>query len=129
MDPTLVRIVHQTAVTLSFLGFFARGIGAVTGADWVQSRAARTVPHVVDTILLLSAIALAWIYRLDPTTAPWLMAKIVGLFVYVGLGFLALKPNRPRGVRIAAWLGALAVFGWIVSVAVTKDPRGFLALL
>jgi len=128
MDPLIVKTIHQTAVALSFLGFLARGIGTFTDASWVQARPARTLPHVVDTVLLLSALALAWLYRLDPTTTPWLTAKIAGLAVYIGLGVLALKPGRPRALRVAAWVAALAVFAWIVSVAITKNPAGFLSL-
>ena len=129
MDYLVVKTVHQTAVALSFLGFFARGLASFAGAGWVRSRAARTLPHIVDTVLLASAIALAWALRLMPTSAPWLMAKIVGLLVYIGLGVVALQPRRPPGVRRIAWLTALATFGWIVSVAITKDPLGVFVLL
>jgi len=38
---------------------------------------------------------------------------------------VALRPGRPASVRAAAWVAALATFGWIVSVAITKDPLGF----
>jgi len=69
---------------------------------------------------------LAWMLRLTPGNAPWLLAKIVGLVVYVGLGVLALRPGRPQAVRATAWAAALVTVAWIVSVAVTKDPLGFL---
>jgi uncharacterized membrane protein SirB2 len=83
----------------------------------------------VDTVLLVSAIALAWMLRITPLSAPWLMAKVVGLLVYIGLGIVALRPSNPRGVRAVAWIAALATAGWIVSVAITKNPAGFLAYL
>jgi len=95
----------------------------------VSSRAAKTLPHLVDTVLLLSALTLAWMLRLTPGNAPWVLAKIVGLVVYVGLGVVALRPGRPLAVRAAAWLAALATVGWIVSVAVAKNPRGFFSML
>jgi uncharacterized membrane protein SirB2 len=129
MDYFLVKTIHQAAVALSFTGFFARGLGLLTGADWVQGRAAKTLPHVVDSVLLLSALTLAWMLRINPVAAPWLLAKIVGLLVYIGLGMVALKPTRPAGVRTAAWIAALATFGWIVSVAMSKSPLGFLSHL
>lgn len=129
MDYASLKLVHQGAVALSFAGFFVRGLGGLQGARWVRGRAARSLPHVVDSVLLLSALALAWQLRLDPLAAPWLLAKIVGLLAYIGLGVLALRPGRPRGQRAAAWLAALAVFGYIVSVAITKHPAGPLALL
>lgn len=127
MDYFALKTLHQSAVALSAAGFFARGLGALAGAGWVRSRPARTLPHLVDTVLLLSALALAWTLRLNPAHAPWLLAKLVGLLAYIGLGMLALKPGRPLALRAAAWLAALATLGWIVSVALTKQPLGFLA--
>lgn len=126
MDYVVLKSIHQSMAALSFAGFFARGVGMLAGAAWVKSRPAKTLPHVVDTVLIVSAIALAWMLGLTPTNAPWLTAKIVGLLAYIGLGMVALRFGRTRGTRAAAWIAALATFGYIVSVAITKDPRGFL---
>lgn len=126
MDYASVKLIHQAAVLLSIGGFFARGLGALAGAAWTQGRVARRLPHVVDTVLLASAVALAWQLRLNPFTTPWLAAKIGGLLLYIGLGMAALKPRLPRPVRAACWGGALATVGWIVTVAVTKHPAGWL---
>jgi uncharacterized membrane protein SirB2 len=127
MDYATVKTIHQAAVALSLAGFFARGLASLAGAAWVRGRAARTLPHIVDSVLLISALALAWMLRLNPISAPWLMAKIVGLVVYIGLGMVALRPSRPPAVRAVAWLAALATFAYIVSVAMTKRPAGFFA--
>lgn len=126
MDAAALKSIHVAAVALSGAGFFARGIAALAGARWVRGRAARTLPHVVDTVLLASAIALALRLGLSPLAAPWLAAKIGGLAAYVGLGMLAMRPGRPFALRAAAWAAALATFGWIVSVAILKHPAGFL---
>ena len=127
MDYVAIKTLHQTAVALSVTGFFARGAGSLLGATWVSGRLAKTLPHIVDSVLLASAVWLAWTLRLNPAQAPWLLAKIVGLLGYIGLGMVALKPARPVPVRAAAFVAALVTFGWIVSVAITKDPRGFFA--
>lgn len=129
MDYGTLKAIHQTAVVLSVTGFFARGLGALTDEGWIRSRVARTLPHAVDSVLLASALALAWQFQLDPEAAPWLLAKIVGLIAYIALGMLALRAGRPKAVRGAAWFGALLVFGYIVSVAITKSPLGALGLL
>ncbi len=129
LDYATLKLVHQAAVVLSVAGFFARGVGSLAGAGWVGRRSAKTLPHVVDTVLLASALALAWMLRLTPGNAPWLTAKIVGLLVYIGLGMVALRPGRPWPLRLSAWLLALATVGWIVSVALSKDPWGGFALL
>ena len=127
MDYAFVKLIHQGAVTLSLTGFFVRGAASLSGASWVQGRAAKTLPHIVDSVLLLSALTLAWMLRLNPGNAPWLLAKVIGLVVYVGFGVVALRPGRPRAVRAAAWVGALATALWIVSVAITKSPLGFVS--
>jgi uncharacterized membrane protein SirB2 len=127
MDYYAIKTIHQTAVTLSFAGFFARGLGSLMGAAWLSGRAAKTVPHGVDTVLLVSALTLAWTLRLNPLTTPWLAAKIVALAAYIGLGMVALNPRRARPLRTAAWFAALLSFGYIVSVAITKSPLGFLS--
>jgi uncharacterized membrane protein SirB2 len=127
MDYAVVRTIHQTAVALSIGGFVARGLGTLARAAWVRGRMAKTLPHVVDTVLLLSAITLVAMLGLNPLSAPWLMAKIGGLVLYIGLGMLALRPGLPQPVRATAWTAAIATFGWIVSVAMTKNPAGFFA--
>ena len=129
MDYPFVKWIHESAVALSFIGFFARGIGMLTEAAWVRGRAARTSPHVVDTILLLSGVALAWMLRLSPLDAPWFLAKLAGLVVYVGLGTIALRRGRTPRQRMMAWIAALITFGYIVSVALTKDPLGLLVFV
>jgi uncharacterized membrane protein SirB2 len=127
MDYPLVKSIHVAAVALSGAGFFARGLGSLAGAAWVRGRAAKTLPHVVDTVLLGSALTLAWTLHSSPATTPWLGAKVAGLLVYIGLGMIALRPGWPAAVRGAAWACALLTFGWIVSVALTKQPLGLLA--
>jgi uncharacterized membrane protein SirB2 len=127
--------VHISAVSASFLGFVARGVGVMRGDAWVRRRITRVLPHVVDTILLASALGMLWVVRLSPWALPWLRAKIIGLLCYILLGVIALRPRlgrappTPAGVRLASWLSALLVFGYIVSVALAKDPRGLFSLL
>jgi uncharacterized membrane protein SirB2 len=125
MDYLIFKTIHQTAVALSFMGFLARGAGSLAGAGWVGSRLAKTLPHVVDSVLLLSALAMVVTLRLNPAAVPWLAAKIAALLVYIALGMIALRPRLPRRIRAAAGMAAIATFGYIVSVAVTKDAAGF----
>lgn len=127
MDYAAVKLIHQTAVALSVAGFVARGVASMMDAAWTRSRVAKRLPHVVDTVLLGSALWLAWMLHLNPANAPWLTAKIVGLVAYIALGMVALRPTPPKPIRAGAWVAALVTVGWIVSVAITKDPTGFLS--
>jgi len=121
----ILKFIHQSAVALSFIGFFARGLGMMREAAWIQGRLARTLPHVVDTVLLASAIGLVWVLGVSPFRVPWLTAKIAGLVVYIVLGSIALRYGQSKHTRVVAWVAAMVSFCYIVSVAITKDAAGF----
>ena len=129
MDYASIKLIHQSAVVLSGLGFAVRGIASMRGAQWTQSRLAKRLPHIVDTVLLLSAVTLAAMLHLNPAHAPWLMAKILSLLLYIALGMVALRPRFGWKIRATAWALALVVLAWIATVAVLKNPRGFIALI
>jgi uncharacterized membrane protein SirB2 len=126
MNYLLLKHFHMTCAALSGGFFLVRGTWMLAGSALLQRRWVKVVPHIVDTLLLGSAIGLAVWSRQYPGTMPWLAAKVVALVVYIVLGAIALKYGRTRGIRTAALLGALATFGYIVTVAVTKNPLFFL---
>ena len=129
MNYVTIRMIHETAVALSITGFFIRGLGRLVGAEPLGGRLLKSLPHAIDTVLLLSALTLAWMLGITPFSAPWLMAKVCGLVVYIGLGVVAMRAGGSTGIRLAAWIGALVTAGWIVSVAITKSPFGVLSLI
>ncbi len=122
MDTSLIKSVHVTCVALSYSLFVLRGVWMLRDSPLIQRRWVKYAPHTVDTLLLASAITLAWQLGISPLEAPWLAAKIAALLLYIGIGSVALKRGKTRRVRIVAWLTAQVVFLYIVSVAVTHDP-------
>lgn len=129
MTYVLLKGIHVAFAVLSLLGFVLRFGAMLRGAAWLSSRSARTLPHVVDTVLLASAIALAWKMDAVPGRDAWLTAKIVALLVYIVLGSIALKRGRTMTIRAVAGIAALLVFWYIVSVALGKSVLGFLGPL
>lgn len=123
-----VKHLHVTCVVLSAAGFLLRGFWMLSGSPLLQHRLTRVLPHLVDSLLLLSALTLAAMIAQYPFVAGWVTAKVIGLLAYIGFGTVALKRGRTVGVRAAAFAAAIAVYGWIVSVALTKEVAGFLAL-
>jgi len=67
----------------------------------------KVFPHIVDTVLLLSAFLMLYTLQLSIIENNWLIAKICALLVYIFLGMLALKPGRPLVVRVTAWVSAM----------------------
>ena len=113
-------------MVLSLAGFVARGLGAFSGAAWVHGRLARTLPHVVDTVLLLSALAMAWMLRLTPGSRHGSPPRSPGCCCTSAWGCWRCGRGGRWRWRIGAWVAALLCFGWIVSVALSKNPLGAL---
>ena len=113
--------LHVASVALSGAGFVLRGVWMLRASRMLERRWVRIAPHVVDTVLLTTAIALAVVSAQYPFAQNWLTAKLAGLVAYVILGSIALKRGRTRATRTAAFCGALLVFLYIVAVATTKS--------
>ena len=123
----LVKYLHVACVVLSLAGFAARGELMLRDSPWLNARWVRIAPHVVDTVLLASAAWLAWFLQQYPFVHPWLTAKTVGLLAYIALGMVALRRGRSKRTRAVCFVLALAAAGYVVSVALTRDPAGPLA--
>lgn len=124
-----VKHMHVICVVLSGAGFALRGFWMMVDSPLLQCRRGRVIPHLVDTVLLASAVWLAFTSHQYPFKDDWLTAKLGGLVLYILLGALALRHGRTKSQRVLALVTALAVFGWIVSVAVSRQPQGFLRTL
>ena len=128
LDYATIKTVHTGAAALSFSLFALRGTWMLRAPERLRQRWVRIVPHVIDTLLLASALWLAWQIGAEGTRG-WLWAKVIALVAYIALGSLALKRGRTRNMRIAAFAAALVAFAYIVSVALTKSPLGFVGRL
>ena len=120
-----LKTLHIACVILTYSLFLTRGILMLANPPALRARWARIVPHVVDTLLLAAAIGMLVIAQINPLKSPWLIAKIGGLLLYIGLGTMALKRGRTRRVRLIAWALAQAVLLYIVAVAFAKSPWPF----
>jgi uncharacterized membrane protein SirB2 len=128
MSYLLLKHLHVTCVVLSGAGFFLRGLLMLRESPLLARRWLRTVPHLVDTTLLASALAMSVMSAQYPFVQGWLTAKVIGLLAYIVLGMFALRRGRTRRQRLLCFVLALAVFGWIVSTALARSPLGPLAL-
>jgi uncharacterized membrane protein SirB2 len=122
MSYAALKMIHVTSVVVSYLLFSLRSMWMMRGSAVLQQRWVKITPHVVDTILLVSAITLAVQIQQDPINDSWLSAKVAGLLIYIGLGMTALRFAKTRKMRISAWIAAQAAFLYIVLVALTKNP-------
>jgi uncharacterized membrane protein SirB2 len=125
MSLLLLKGLHITCAITSYTLFFLRGIWSFKDSPVMRMRWVKIVPHVVDTLLLVFAIALSIAIHQYPFIHTWLTAKVFGLLLYIGFGFVALKYGKTKNIRILAWLLAQAVFIYIVLVAVGHSAMPF----
>ena len=127
MTYPLIKNLHALAAIVTITGFILRGYWMMTNRDILQHRVTRTVPHIVDTIFLLSGIAMLVMLSLNPLTQSWLLAKFAGLILYILLGTVAIRRGSTLQIRTIAFIAALSVFGYIVGVALSKSPASWMA--
>ncbi|MDD3529861.1 MAG: SirB2 family protein [Gallionellaceae bacterium] len=117
----LLKLIHVGTVYITFGLFLTRGIWMLLDSPRLQDRWVRVVPHLNDTLLLTAAIAMLVAGGLNPLAHPWLIAKIIGLLLYIYLGTMALKRGRTKTRRALYFAAALATIGYLIAVAVTKQ--------
>jgi len=125
MTYLFLKNLHLATIALTLALFVLRGAWMMADSPRLQARWVRIVPHVNDTLLLSSGITLAVLVQQYPLVHGWLTAKFFALIAYILLGTIALKRGKTKAQRVAAWIAALLVFGYMVAVAITHDPFPF----
>lgn len=122
MSYAALKIIHVISVIFSYLLFMLRGIWMMQNSSILQQRWVKILPHVIDTVLLASAVTLVTMIQQYPGMSTWLSTKIGGLLLYIILGMMALRFGKSRKIKIISWIAAQIVFFYIVLVALTKNP-------
>lgn len=123
----LLKTVHVSCALLSVTGFALRGAWLLLDHPWCRHRLTRTVPHVVDTLLLCSAIGMLWIWQVSALHFDWLRAKLIALLLYILLGVGLMRFARTSLQRLMCYVGALLCASYMLAVATTHSPWGLLA--
>lgn len=122
MSYLALKYLHVTCVVLSGFGFCLRGWWMARQSPRLQQRLTRVLPHVVDTLLLGSALSMAWLSGQYPFVQGWLTAKLCGLLAYIGFGAMALKRAPTQALRLRYLALAVLAYLYIVGVALTRNP-------
>ena len=124
-----IKQLHVGAVFASGTLFLLRGLAVQAGASWGMAAPVRYLSYGIDMVLLTAALMLLTLLPAAVFANGWLWVKIGLLIVYVGLGTFALKRGRTGVVRLACFVGALAVFAGMYVIARTHDPLGPLRMI
>ena len=122
MSFATIKIIHIICMILSYILFSLRGIWMIQGSSLLRLKWVKVLPHVIDTILLTSAITLVAMIQQYPGFNIWISVKIGALLLYILLGMMAFRFGKTRKIKIISWILAQIVFFYIVLVALTKNP-------
>lgn len=125
MSIITIKYIHITFVTLTFISFSIRAYWMYTGSALLHHKAVKIVPHIIDTLLLLSGLTTAVMLYGDFYRQLWLLYKLLLVILYIILGSLALKLGKTRPLRVAAAAGAWIVFIYIILIAINHDVFPF----
>lgn len=107
------------AISVSFL--LLRFVLNLKPSAILQTKFFKIAPHVIDTILLLSAVMLMVTLQQYPFVTPWLTEKLLAVLAYIALGVMAFK-GRTKAIRWLCFFGALGWLALAIRVAITKQP-------
>ena len=122
MSFAAIKIIHIISIILSYILFSLRGIWMIQGSPLLKLRWVKILPHVIDTILLASAISLVAMIQQYQGFNIWISAKIGALLLYILLGMVAFRFGKTQKIKTISWILAQIVFFYIVLVALTKNP-------
>jgi uncharacterized membrane protein SirB2 len=125
----ILKFVHMTCAMLTISGFLLRGYWMMTNSGWLQHRLTKIAPHIIDTLFLLTGIAIIIELNIQVLQNHWLLAKFAGLIVYIVLGVFALRLGRTPQIKAIAFVAAVSVYAYVVGVALTKSVASWLTYL
>ncbi|MDY6984533.1 MAG: SirB2 family protein [Pseudomonadota bacterium] len=120
-----IKTIHMTCALISFTGFLFRAYLMVIESKWLNHKYVLVTPHVIDTLFLLSGATMAFMVNFGLFSQMWLTTKITLLMFYLLFVGIALNRGKTRRIRIASFFLAILTFGYIVGVAVVKNPGGW----
>ena len=122
----IFKTIHMSCALLSIAVFLLRGYWMLQESPLLQLKPVKILPHIIDTLLLLSVFALLFVLGFGLLKQGWLVHKTGLLLVYIVLGMIALGDKYSRPKKIAAFVSAVLVFFYIVGIAVTKTALSWL---
>ena len=119
---SFIKFIHIALVILSITGFVFRGYLKMIGSEKLSLKFFRVFPHIVDSLLLLSALILVVISGMYPWRVDWLGAKLVALLAYIFAGAVMMHSGPDSKVKYLWFVVALSIASYIVMVEITKSP-------
>lgn len=121
----MIKLIHMSTAFISISFFLLRGFWVFNNSSMMSKKWVKILPHVNDTILLITATLLALSLHQFPFVDGWLTAKFIALIIYIVFGMFALKRAKEMKNKVVFFILALLMFSYIVGVALTRSTGWF----
>ena len=119
MDYLAVKHTHMAIAVLSIVLFYVRSFSRLGSGAIAKNKLVFIGSHATDTFLLISAIALMAIAKINPLEQTWLLEKIILVVAYIALGIIASKQQK-TSIKIVFLVVTTVVIAFIGKLAVAK---------
>lgn len=120
-----ILLVHIWAISLSGALFFVRVTSSLLGAKWCHAFVVRILSYLIDITLLTAAAILYTILPKEMFANGWLHLKLVLVVFYIGFGFVAMRRNNEKNLRIIFLILAAVCYFLIIGIAINHHPLGW----
>ena len=117
MDYLAVKHTHMLFAVLSIILFYVRSFSRLRTGVLAKNKVVFIGSHSIDTLLLISAVALIVMAGFNPLEQSWLLEKIILVVAYIVLGVVAAKQsaNSAKLVLLAITTLILLAIGYLAS--------------
>lgn len=117
MDYLAVKHTHLLFAVLSIILFYVRSFSRLKTGVLAKNKVVFIGSHSIDTLLLISAVALIVMAGFNPLEQSWLLEKIILVVAYIVLGVVAAKQSAKSAklVLLAITTLILLVIGYLAS--------------
>lgn len=122
----MIKLIHMSTAFISISFFLLRGFWVFNNSSMMSKKWVKILPHVNDTILLITATLLVLSLHQYPFVDGWLTAKFIALIIYIVFGMFALKRAKEMKNKVVFFILALLMFSYIVGVALTRSAGWFI---
>jgi uncharacterized membrane protein SirB2 len=123
----IIKSIHITAVSLSLVLFFIRGMMMLLKNPLYRHKLFKVIPPIVDTFLLATGVTLMIMLQQYPTEQSWLAVKLSALIAYIVLGVIALNRVNNYKAQVLSFILAVLLILFMVTVARSHNPLGIFA--
>ncbi|GAA61596.1 transcriptional regulator [Pseudoalteromonas sp. BSi20652] len=120
MDYLAVKHSHMAIAMLSVILFYVRAFSRMGSGKLAKNKVIMIGSHSIDTLLLVSALTLIFMAKINPFEQYWLLEKIILVVIYIGIGAKSARQTK-MSAKIAYVLVNTAVIFTIGYLAIAKS--------